>query len=164
MDNGASNHVSNHLGNFQKIHPLFYSYLFARNGKLFPIFCHGSFLHSIVSFFYILNHILYTPQIVKRNLPVYQFANDNNITIEFDKFSIFVKDSRMGRIYLQDAIVIRIYFFKTTLAPLHLPFSLPPRGMHELATLAPKLYAHSLVANSSLALKIKAQIYVHHEN
>lgn len=67
MDSGASTHVSNNAGNIQTFYPYdFQKHLFVGNGTSIPIHAYGSSTSGTASFPYVLNHILYSPHIVKK--------------------------------------------------------------------------------------------------
>ena len=83
MDSGASSHMTNTSGNIDNYFPAtFLPNVFVGNGSTLPIVGHGSYPHPSPNFPYKLNHIRYSPHLIKNLLSVRKFTTDNNVSID----------------------------------------------------------------------------------
>lgn len=97
IDSGASNHMTSDPGNLSVAYPPPLSSptsIVVGNGSLLPITSTGS--TSLVCFDRPLHlrNVLATPQIIKNLISVHRFTIDNNCSVEFDPYSLSLKDLR----------------------------------------------------------------------
>ncbi|KAH9718448.1 hypothetical protein KPL71_022235 [Citrus sinensis] len=104
LDNGATNHVKNALGNIN-INSEYQSndQLVVGNGEKLVISHIGC---SVLPIFdpqkhITLNHILHVPDITKNVISISKLLHDNDINVEFHKSACFVKDKKQGKILMK---------------------------------------------------------------
>lgn len=83
LDTGASNHITNNAGNlssycFSSKHPS----ILVGDGSYMPVLATGT--ASLPPRPFSLNHVLFSPSIIKNLLSVRQFTTDNSVSVEFD--------------------------------------------------------------------------------
>ncbi|GJV82464.1 germacrene D synthase [Tanacetum coccineum] len=102
MDTGASSHLAVNTGILTSFsNSSMYPSVFVGNGHSIPVIHTGhSFLHTSSKPLH-LNHILFTPHIIKNLISVRQFTHDNDISVEFDAYGFSVKDYQTGRLPLR---------------------------------------------------------------
>jgi hypothetical protein len=91
-DSGASNHTTPDSGNISRYRSptsTIPSSIVVGNGSSLPVSSVGD---TMLSGQFYLNNVLVTPDIIKNLLSVCQFTTDNNCSMEFDPFGLFVKD------------------------------------------------------------------------
>jgi hypothetical protein len=92
VDFGASNHTTSDVSNLTYIRPVHIndpSSIIVRNGSSFPVTLVGD--TTIPGSFY-FNNVLVTPDIIQNLLSVHHFTTNNWCSMEFDPFSLSVKD------------------------------------------------------------------------
>lgn len=102
VDIGATTHVAHDFGNLA----VSTDYngndnILVGNGNVVPI--------SSIGFNSMLNNILFVPQIIKNLLSISQFTKDNNVVIEFNSDSCFVKDKLNHKILLRGNLTNGLY-------------------------------------------------------
>ncbi|GJU77811.1 ribonuclease H-like domain-containing protein [Tanacetum coccineum] len=102
MDTGVSTHLANNTGILTSFSNLsIYPSVFVGNGHSIPVTHTGhSFLHTSSKPLH-LNHIIFTPHIIKNLIYVHQFTRDNDVSVEFDAYGFSVKDYQIGRLLLR---------------------------------------------------------------
>jgi hypothetical protein len=91
-DSGASHHTTHSVGNISNPRPLNSvspSSIVVGNGSTLPVTSVGD---SLIPGSFYLNNILLAPNIVQNLLSVRRFTTDNWCSMEFDPFSLTVKD------------------------------------------------------------------------
>jgi hypothetical protein len=89
---GASNHTTSSVGNLTAVRsplPTDHSSIVVGNGSSLLVTLVGN--TTLLSLFY-LNNVLGTPDIIQNLLSVHRFTADNWCSLEFDPFSLSVKD------------------------------------------------------------------------
>ena len=121
LDNGATNHVKNALGNIN-INSEYQSndQLVVGNGEKLVISHIGC---SVLPIFdpqkhITLNHILHVPDITKNVISISKLLHDNDINVEFHKSACFVKDKKQGKILMKG--VARDGSYELLCLPIHL--------------------------------------------
>ncbi|GJW64429.1 ribonuclease H-like domain-containing protein [Tanacetum coccineum] len=102
MDTGASSHLADNtciLTSFSN--SSIYPSVFVGNGNSILVTHTGhSFLHTSYKPLH-LNHILITPNIIKKLIYVRKFTRDNDVSVEFDAYDFSVKDYQTQKILLR---------------------------------------------------------------
>ena len=94
-DSGAASHMTSNTGNISAIQPPSSSTpssIIVGNGSLLPVHYTGSHSFHTPRRPLFLNDVLVSPSIIKNLISVRRFTTDNNCSIEFDPFGLFVKD------------------------------------------------------------------------
>jgi len=91
------------------------------DGAGLPIKHIGSTTLSTPITSFILNKLLYVPQIQKNLTSVSQFTRDNNIYIEFHSSFFLVKDEATGRVLLRSKPKDDLYIFPTSMTSINRP-------------------------------------------
>ncbi|GJU98562.1 ribonuclease H-like domain-containing protein [Tanacetum coccineum] len=101
MDTGASSHLADNTCILTSLsNSSIYLSVFVGNGQSIPVTHTGhSFLHTSHKPLH-LNHILITPNIIKKLIYVRKFTRDNDVCVEFDAYDFSVKDYQTQKILL----------------------------------------------------------------
>lgn len=114
LDSGATDHVSNDFSNLS-INTQYKgnNQLVVGNGSKLKI---ASIVHTLLIIFepYVLQHIklnqiLYVPEITKNLIRISKILVDNNVYVEFDKYSCVVKDKKRGTVFMKDVVKDGLY-------------------------------------------------------
>nr|GEU82270.1 hypothetical protein [Tanacetum cinerariifolium] len=99
---GASSHLNNSVNSLsENFNTCMYPSISVGDGHSIPVTNTGHSILLTPTKSLHLNNDLITPHIVKNLISVRQFVRDNNRTIEFDAFDIFVKDFLTRRVLLR---------------------------------------------------------------
>jgi hypothetical protein len=94
-DSGAGSHMTTDAGKLSTISsPSSFtpSSIIVGNGPLLPVTATGSHTFSFPHHNLVLNDVLVSPNIIKNLISIRGFTTDNDCSIEFDPFGLFVKD------------------------------------------------------------------------
>jgi hypothetical protein len=95
MDPGADNHMTSTSGNLLSSQPpssCTPSSIIVGNGSLLPVTSTGHTFFPTPNRPLHLSHILMSPHIIKILIYVHQFTTDNQVSVEFNMYGLFVKD------------------------------------------------------------------------
>ena len=99
LENGASHHVTNDLGQFSLHNPYDGTEeLLIGDGKGIALENIGSTNLNISSQSLVLNNVLHAPSISRNIISISEFCNDNNASVEFLSSCFSVKDISTGRV------------------------------------------------------------------
>jgi hypothetical protein len=95
MDSGADSHMTFTSGNLLSSQPPSHSTpssIIVGNGSLLSVTSTGQTLFPTPSHPLHLRHILMSPNIIKNLISIRQFTTDNQVSVEFDPYGLYVKD------------------------------------------------------------------------
>ncbi|EEC82022.1 hypothetical protein OsI_25984 [Oryza sativa Indica Group] len=95
IDSGASSHMTSDAGTLSfssQPNPNTPSHIIVGDGSPLPITATGSTHLSFPHRSFVLNNVLVSPEIIKNLIVVRRFARDNDVSVEFDKDGLDVKD------------------------------------------------------------------------
>jgi hypothetical protein len=113
-DSGVTHHTTPSVGNISTLHPLASSNpssIVVGNGSSLPITSVGD---SILPGPFYLNNILLTPDMVQSLLSVRRFTTDNWCSMEFDPFSLSVKDLTTKNVIVRSNSTGLLYTMRLT--------------------------------------------------
>jgi hypothetical protein len=151
---GASNHTTPDpaiISLFRPPNPAISSSIIIGNGSVLPVISVGD---TVLPRPFYFNNVVFTPDIIKNLLSVHQFTTDNWCSMEFDHFSLSVKDLTTGNVITRCNIsgplyTIRLPIMRPLLVSTHYALMRlqPPHCSSTivLVTLAPTLYRSSLL-------------------
>ena len=95
MDSGASAHMTSDAGTLSSSHrpnPTTPSHIVVGNGSLLPITSVGRAHLHYPNRSFVLNNVLFSPDIIKSLISARRFSRDNWCSVELDPFGLSVKD------------------------------------------------------------------------
>ncbi|XP_076947032.1 uncharacterized protein LOC143618836 [Bidens hawaiensis] len=93
MDTGATISMDPNSGNFRTIlNNRVNENIIVGNGTSIPVYGHGPQTFPKPYPPFVLNRVLYAPNLIRKLISVRQFTIDNSVSVEFDPFGFLVKD------------------------------------------------------------------------
>jgi hypothetical protein len=121
VDSGATHHTTPSIGNISTLRHLASSNpssIVVGNGSSLPITSIGD---SVLPRPFYLNNILFAPDLVQSLLSVRRFTTDNWCSMEFDPFSLSVKDPTTKNVIVMTNNTGPLYTMRLPGLSLHLP-------------------------------------------
>ncbi|KAK4358335.1 hypothetical protein RND71_023945 [Anisodus tanguticus] len=112
MDTGATSHLTRSSGNLSQMLRLTYpQFITVDNGHRIPIEGYGNTHTKHPHPPFSLNHVLYTPNIIKILISVRKFTRHNSVSVEFYPFYFSMNDLNTGKILTRCNSVGDLYPF-----------------------------------------------------
>jgi hypothetical protein len=112
LDSGATTHVTNQQGNLTSFYSpahLNSNGIVVGNGSTIPIYSIGT--ATLADHPFHLNHVLYSPSVIKNLISVRHFTRDNKCSVEFDPDGFSVKDLATRQLILRSSSSGDLYPF-----------------------------------------------------